>query len=491
MIDLSLSTELEIEQPSFPVEEGEKEAEISFVARASLPTSQEQLTFTSPHTFSSLPLEERESETLENAKPQQSDSPKQMASSTKALKMGSSSPRSSEKNPSPPHVRSSLLFSSFLQTKQTRSPSPMALAATLHKKEESPSKKERVGVIEQRIEFSKTPKERILLGRERERREDKEQEKEDKEEKKRPQKIGSIDKKRTPFSPQISALPRKKPVLVPPPEEESAAAPAAYLPPTLPHLPSALFTLYYLMNKLSLLSENLSAVGLRQLIESHQQEVEAVHERRIEALQKVLTAEKRAQNWKIMTTLFAWTGIVMAIVTGVLLVTTGVGLVAGTLLVAGGILTLTDQALDISHAWDEIASLLPVDDPEQQRSIISWIRLSLLFVSLAVSGASIGMTGFSQVWGISQMGSSLTQAGAVGAAALAALGKGAAHSSYFKALSQLKGLEMELIDLEMDETRHRELLEHLLSCSEGLFEGLSLLEQLKVDINRSYQNAWR
>ncbi|MBS0623428.1 MAG: type III secretion system translocon subunit SctE [Verrucomicrobia bacterium] len=157
------------------------------------------------------------------------------------------------------------------------------------------------------------------------------------------------------------------------------------------------FALYYILTKIGIVSDAQSNWEARQHIQANQEETEIVHKARLEEMQKALDKEQETKRWSVSVKVFSWLTSFMSLIAGIVMIITGVGAVAGALLVAGGVFTLTNQVLEVTGGWEKIAGILPGDNPEKKRAVIMWMQIGISVLCLILAGAGVLLGGYSAV----------------------------------------------------------------------------------------------
>jgi hypothetical protein len=145
----------------------------------------------------------------------------------------------------------------------------------------------------------------------------------------------------------------------------------------------------------------------------------------IDREKKKLSEEKEAERkseyetgkWGVALLTFSCIGSVVSIITGIALIATGVGVVAGCLILAGGLIQIGSQIMELTGGWAKIKTLLPGEDEDKKGAIISWIQIGITIFCLILAGAGAVTGGFSMVGENMSKGSALM-------GAIAMIGKG-------------------------------------------------------------------
>jgi len=167
-----------------------------------------------------------------------------------------------------------------------------------------------------------------------------------------------------------------------------------------PHLEPpriGVFALYYILTKLGIISDASSHWETKENIQANHQDMETLHQARLEEMKKQLEKENSSKRWGISVKVFSWLTSFMSIVTGAVLMITGAAAVAGALLVAGGVVSLTNQILEVTGGWEKIAGALPGDNPEKKRSVVLWMQIGISVLCLILSLAGVLFGGWHYV----------------------------------------------------------------------------------------------
>ena len=260
-------------------------------------------------------------------------------------------------------------------------------------------------------------------------------------------------------------------------------------PPQLPKL--TLFAFVFILDKLRILSESYSYQVSKEDLKAMDEELNLAHNERLEFLKTSKEKEKQVEKWTIFSKITIIMTSLTGVVSGIGLIATGAGVVAGTLLLVAGVLNIASQVMDVTRGWNQVAELLPGDDLEKKRAIVSWIQIGITALSLMLAAVTFIVGGYATlsesmkiamkaVGGITLAGQSLASVG-IGVSSyrfkhgLADLQENNSTLFYMRALRQEV---MEIVE---------GLAEHLEKMLEYLNENLSLQrETFKVE-----QMSWR
>jgi hypothetical protein len=233
-----------------------------------------------------------------------------------------------------------------------------------------------------------------------------------------------------------------------------------------------IFALYYILTKIGIFSDGQSTYAYKREIELVDLETTEAHKKRLEEIKQALKKEKETERWGIAVKAFSWITTLMGIVAGVVLIATGVGAVAGAMLIAGGVIQLTNQIMELSGGWQKIVALLPGEDLERKKAVVSWMQIAIGVLAIILCGAGVFWGGYSNfgeamrvgmqvMGGIAAIGYGVTTIGE--GASLYAFKNATADSKYYdKELARLKHMRQDLMDnLDMGTDRLEKLFEDL------------------------------
>lgn len=247
------------------------------------------------------------------------------------------------------------------------------------------------------------------------------------------------------------------------------------------------FALYYILTKMGIHSDGTSNFAQKKEIELLDTETNETHKKRLDELREVIKKEKENAQWGIAAKIFSWIGSLVAIISGIALIMTGAGAVAGAMLICGGLIQITSQILELSGGWKKISELLPGDDSEKKRAVLSWMQIGIGVLCLVLSGAGVLWGGFSNfgetmqtamrlIGGIGTMGSAVTT-----------LGVSVTSFFYCNRISEVKRYELELAKLKHKRKDLMERVEHGIDRLEQLFEDLARTLEFEEELFRADQ----
>jgi len=232
------------------------------------------------------------------------------------------------------------------------------------------------------------------------------------------------------------------------------------------------FALYYILTKIGMLSDGASNFTYKNEIAEIDKEMTETHQKRLEAMREAVKNEDSARRWGISQQVFTWMGSLLGVITGAVLIATCAGAVAGAMLIAGGVISVTNQLLEVTGGWHKIANMLPDDDPEKKRAVISWMQIGISILCIVLGGVGA-------VWGgLANVGGALGKAQAFFTSIISfgfgitAIGEGLTLSVFYNKQSESKQYDLQLSTLKHLREDLMEKIEWGLDRLEQLFEDL-------------------
>lgn len=187
-------------------------------------------------------------------------------------------------------------------------------------------------------------------------------------------------------------------------------------------------------------------------------EATKLHQEKMEKLKKKIDSEAQASSWGVAVSVFSWMGSLMGIITGIAMIATGVGAVAGAMILIGGICTLGSQILEVTGGWDRITRMLPDDSPERKAAVRTWIQLAIaiLGVVLGLSGGVLG--GFGAISESMSFANAFMGGFVLMAMGVTRVGKGFADKKVSDNHADVKGSEIKLARNDM---KHEDLVDRV------------------------------
>lgn len=244
------------------------------------------------------------------------------------------------------------------------------------------------------------------------------------------------------------------------------------------------FALYYVLTKIEIHSNATSNFAAKIEIESLDAEMNETHKQRLDEMKEALKKERQTKRWGIAMKVFSWIASLFAVIAGAIMIATGVGAIAGALLIAAGTIQIGSQIMEITGGWNKVADILPSDDAEKKRSVISWMQMGIAILCLLLTLGGVVIGGISSFQEAMSIVSSAIQSVAASAQGIVTIGEGieqrnfrnrlAEVKTYDVKLMKLKNLRQELMDkVELGVERLEKLFEEMaqaLKFEEELFE---------------------
>lgn len=257
--------------------------------------------------------------------------------------------------------------------------------------------------------------------------------------------------------------------------------------PVLERPKTGVFALYYILTKIGIFSDGSSNSAYKKEIEFVDEESTTAHKKRLEEMKKAIDKENSSRRWSIAEKVFSWMGSLFAMIAGAVLIATGVGAVAGAMMIAAGVIQITNQILEISGGWKKIAELLPGDDLEKKRAVVSWIQLGIAVLCIILSGAGIIFGGYSTFGEAMQQASNMIGAVATMGHGATSIGQGISSYKYKDAFGEVKRHEKRLAELKHMREDLMDKVEMGVDRLEQLFEDLSKAIEFEVELFRADQ----
>ena len=260
--------------------------------------------------------------------------------------------------------------------------------------------------------------------------------------------------------------------------------------PPLEHPQMGIFSLSYILDKLGILSESSSYAESRDEIKKNDEETTTAHQKRLDEMKKALEKEKETERWGLSVKVFTWIGSILGLIAGVALVVTGVGAVAGAMLIAGSVISLGNHIMELTGGWKKVVELLPGDDAEKKRAIISWMQIGITILCLILSGVGIIFGGFSAFGEGMQTAMNLFGAAGTIGGGVSMIGMGINESAQTTYRAGQKFYETVLAKLKH---LHEDAMEKIESCPEmlkQLFDSIAKNLDFLDEINQAFQSAW-
>lgn len=250
-------------------------------------------------------------------------------------------------------------------------------------------------------------------------------------------------------------------------------------------------SLGFMLDKVGIRSEHLSALDYKERLEAIQRENEEVHKLRIEELRKSIEKEKESIRWGTAIKVFSWMASFVSLLGGIIMVATGIGAIAGSLLIVGGVISLGNQLMEETGGWKKVIELLPGDDFEKKQAVVTWIQIGIAVLSLILSGAGVLIGGFSVFGEASTIANLLIGGVAAIGMGITTIGKGVEDYLYYNCLSEAKKYEKRKEELRMAREDLMDSVEETPERLTDYYDSMARLLGFLEEINRSYQRAWK
>jgi hypothetical protein len=249
---------------------------------------------------------------------------------------------------------------------------------------------------------------------------------------------GQSTKELSPWIPQASLTPTST---------DTSARREALLnaAPTLPQ-PNLFITIFLLVFKAAALwvrHEQLNLFSQRQRVQAAGEEEEHFHQEKVAAMKDEAFKAQSESRWSTTTSVFSWMTSFLQLFTGIALVLAG-NPVAGALMIVAGAIQLTSHVMKEVGGWDKIAELLPGDNPEEKKALITWMQLGIGILTLIVGGAGGVLSGWTVVSTAMQTANLFTGSVALMGMGVCAIGHAVVARQYCRIRARLTELEKQL-----------------------------------------------
>jgi|GEM_PF-3477667 len=237
------------------------------------------------------------------------------------------------------------------------------------------------------------------------------------------------------------------------------------------------FALYFILTKMGILSDGTSNFSYKKEIECVDAETTETHKKRLDEIKEAIKKEKEAARWGVAVKVFSWIASFFGIIAGIALIATGIGAVAGAMMIAGGVIQIASQVMELSGGWSKVADMLPGEDSEKKRAVISWMQIGIAVLCLILSGVGIVCGGFSNFGEAMQMAMGVLGGIASMGYGATTIGEGVTGFFYKNRMAEIKRFDLRLAQL-------RHMRKDLMEKVEW---GVDRLEQLFEDLARSLE----
>ncbi len=260
----------------------------------------------------------------------------------------------------------------------------------------------------------------------------------------------------------------------------------------LPEIPRlSLFSLYFMLDKVRIQSEGADYALSREEIREIDEKLTVTHAERLEKLKKTMEKEKQVEKWDVALKTYALLGSIAGVISGVMLIASGAGAVAGALLIVAGVLSISTQIMELTGGWAQIAGLLPGDDTDAKRGVISWIQIGVAVFSIILALASAIYGGFMIVIKSFQFALSALEAIGIAGKSIATIGHGVTMYQFNYGLANVKEFDIAIEKLRIMRKNLMEIIEDIADRIEKMLEYFGEILTIQKEIFRAEQMAWR
>ncbi len=206
-----------------------------------------------------------------------------------------------------------------------------------------------------------------------------------------------------------------------------------------------------------------------------------------EARDEELKKANEAGRWGTALMLFSWITAATMAITGLALIATGVGVVAGCMLLAGGLIQIGSQILEVTGGWQKIKALLPGDDEAKRQAILSWIQIGIAVFSLILCCAGMVAAGFATFGQNMQKATALMGAIAIIGTGVSTIGQGIVKKEYKYKSAEIMRKQARIDRLKDAWQDHFERQEEMLPFVKTIYDGVALNMELSHDY---FRHAW-
>ncbi len=258
--------------------------------------------------------------------------------------------------------------------------------------------------------------------------------------------------------------------------------------PLLPPPSLGIFALYYILTKMEIYSDGTSNFSYKKEIELIDGETTGTHQKRLDELKEAIKKEQEMTNWGVASKVFSWMASIFAIFGGIMLIASGVGAIAGAMLMVGGMIQLTSQIMELTGGWKKIAELLPGDDTEKKRAVITWMQIGIAVLCLILAGAGAILGGYVHVGEVMGLVPRMMLGGAMNmAGGVTIIGDTIAKSKYYNQIAEVRKYELQLTRLKHQRKDLSEQMELGVDRLEQLFEDLARALEFEEELFRAEQ----
>ncbi len=197
-----------------------------------------------------------------------------------------------------------------------------------------------------------------------------------------------------------------------------------------------------------------------------------------------LEKNNEAGKWGVARLTFTWMASLATLITGITLIATGVGVVAGCLMLIGGLIQIGSQIMELTGGWEKVRALLPGKDEDKKSAMTSWIQIGITILSLILSGAGVIIGGFSMIGENMQKASALM-------GAIALLGKGVSDIGEGKTKSEHKYKTADIKRREALMAKYKHRYQDQYECCQeanNMVESTNKFTTHQQDLKRDFAN---
>lgn len=250
------------------------------------------------------------------------------------------------------------------------------------------------------------------------------------------------------------------------------------------------FTAFFLLDKLSIESEAFSYSVDKEELVTNTKRWEEAQKKKVEQHKETMKKEESAKNWSVAMKLFSWMSSFLALMTGVVLIATGAGAIAGGLLIAGGSIQIINQIMNETDAWKKIMNSLPGDDTAKKGNVVTWMQIGIMVLSLILCGAATVFGSLSAVKEGMQSAFNLFIAGIAFCKGITSLGSNLSQGSYLTHMGDVKIHEGRMGKLKGQRGDLTERTKESIERLKTIYDSLALNLEMRDDIENIYNQRF-
>ncbi len=270
--------------------------------------------------------------------------------------------------------------------------------------------------------------------------------------------------------------------------ENNAAKPRKpdLIPPKM-----GVFALYYVLTKMGIQSDGASNFSYKKEIEQVDGQVTETHKKRLAELKEAINKESESTRWGVASKIFSWMASFIGMISGAVLIATGVGVVAGSMMIIGGMIQITNQILEMSGGWQKIAELLPGEDTEKKGAVVAWMQIGVAVLSLILAGVGAIWGGYANFGEAASTATALMSSIATMGHGITTIGQGINVFMFKDKLGDIKQFELRLAQLKHMRQDLMEKVEWGIDRLEKLFEDLAKALEFDEELFYADQMLYR